>query len=359
MNLLIKPTSSLCNIECEYCFYLDECNNRKIKSYGMMTDETLELTVKKALMNADGSAVFAFQGGEPTLIGIDFYKRLLEFEGKYNTNNVKIINTIQTNGVLIDGEWAAFLSDNHFLVGLSLDGTREAHNKYRKDKNGKGTWDKALKAAELLQSAGAEYNVLCVITSANAKNGELVYNTLKKHKYLQFIPCIDGFDNKKRAYSLSKNKYAEFLCAVFPLYYRDLLKGEEISIRLFDNYIDILRGKAPEMCGLSGKCACYGVIEADGSVYPCDFYATDEWRLGNVNEDGFSALFASDTAKRFILSSYEKSDDCKSCQYRALCGGGCRREREEQTQKYRYCESIKAFLDKNYKLLYDLAVKYK
>ncbi len=355
MNLIIKPCSSLCNIKCGYCFYLDECGNRKISSYGMMNEKTLENTVRSALMTNEKTAVFAFQGGEPTLAGIGFYRRLLELQQKYNEKKVKIINTVQTNGTLIDKEWAEFFSENHFLVGLSLDGTREAHNKFRKDKEDKGTWDKAENAARLLREAGAEYNVLCVITSANAKNGALVYNTLKKHKYLQFIPCIDGFDNKKEAFSLSVDKYAGFLCSVFPLYYRDLLNGEEISVRLFDNMTDVLRGKNPEMCGLTGRCTCYGVVEADGSVFPCDFYATDEWYLGNVNEKDFGGLFTKDTAKRFVLSSYNKAHECGTCRFNALCGGGCRRERDADSGKYRYCESIKTFLSKNLKALYDLA----
>ena len=356
LNLLIKPCSSLCNLNCEYCFYLDECENRKIHSYGVMSDITLENLIKNALLTSGKSCSFAFQGGEPTLCGIDFYKKAIDLQRQYNLNNVKITNTIQTNGSLINEEWAAFFAENHFLVGISLDGTREAHNKYRRDKNGGGSWDRALHGADLLKDAGAEYNVLCVINAANAKNGALVYNTLKKHKYLQFIPCIDPEGDKKRAFSLSDRKYTEFLNAIFPLYYNDLQNGVDVSVRLFDNFIDIIRGNPPEMCGMSGRCVCYGVVEADGSVFPCDFYAYDEYFLGNINEMSLTDILTSDKSKQFIKSSV-LPDECRACGYKKLCGGGCRRERYDNG-KYKYCQSIKAFLSKNYTALYELAAKF-
>ncbi len=347
LNLLIKPASSLCNCACDYCFYLDECKNRNTGRPVMMSEKTAEAVIKAAFLYGADDITFAFQGGEPLLRGLGFFRRFLELEKEYNKNGARVLNTVQTNGTLIDDSWADFFAENGILVGLSLDGFREAHNKFRKDKEGKGTWDGAVKAAVSLTEKNVFFNVLCVVTSAAAKHPELAFNTLKKYKYIQFIPCLDPSDGKKTPWSLSPRAYGEFLHAVFELYRRD----GGVSVRLFDNYISILKGEAPESCGLSGRCACYGLVEADGSVYPCDFYATDEYRLGNIEEQGFDTLFSSDIARDFTKP--DMTDECRSCGYKKLCGGGCRRERVNN--KTKYCESIKYFLDKDTDKLIALA----
>ncbi|MBQ5770889.1 MAG: radical SAM protein, partial [Clostridia bacterium] len=162
ISLLIKPASGACQYRCKYCFYADVMNNREISNYGNMTFETLETLVKRAMNYAEGSVSFAFQGGEPTLAGLDFYKELIRLEKKYN-RGLQVFNSIQTNGGLIDDEWAKFLSENRFLVGLSLDGTKELHDKYRKNAMGEGTYERTLKTAELFQKHGVEFNILCVV----------------------------------------------------------------------------------------------------------------------------------------------------------------------------------------------------
>ena len=322
-----------------------------------MTAETLENTVLQILSQAEVSAGFAFQGGEPTLAGLDFYKELLEIERKHNKNGVRIYNSIQTNGLEIDDEWAGFLSENRFLTGVSLDGTREIHNKYRRDKSGAPTWDRALSAADKLRAHGAEYSVLCVVTPECAKNPELVYKTLKKHVYMQFIPCLELSDEKKRSFSPGALKYAEFLDRIFDMYYTDRKNGVNVSVRLFDNYAGMIAGRPPESCGITGKCVCSGVVESDGDVYPCDFYCTDEYLLGNVNDADLNGFLTSDRARSFVYGSYTACDECSVCAYGAFCGGGCRRERDEYG-KYRYCDTVKRFFGRNYKKLCELSYMF-
>lgn len=329
-NLLIKPASSLCNMRCSYCFYTDVAQNRTVPSYGIMATSTLELVVKKAFDYAENSCHFIFQGGEPTLAGLDFFVKLMELEQQYNHKGVVVTNAIQTNGYCLDETWAAFFAENKFLVGLSMDGTAELHDQYRRDSNGSGTARRVLRAARLLKEHNAEFNILCVVNQSVARHGKQVYQFFKKNgfRYLQFIPCLDGFDGQHQSFSLTAQRYADFLKTTFDLYYQDYKRGEYVSIRLFDNYVTRLMGYPPEHCGLAGSCSCNCVIEGDGSVYPCDFYVLDEYRLGTIQTDSFEDMIHSEAAVRFMQQSRYVDEKCRSCKWLNLCRGGCRRDRE-------------------------------
>lgn len=345
VNLLIKPASSLCNMRCKYCFYADVSRNRDTLSYGRMEEDTLETLVKRAFEYATGYAGFAFQGGEPTLAGLNFYRKLIELQNKYNTRNLPVYNSIQTNGYALNEEWAAFFAEHHFLVGLSLDGTKEAHNALRLDAKGEGTYDTVVRSTALLEQAGVDFNILCVVNNYVARHPQKVYNNLKKYRYLQFIPCLDDFDGEKESFSLTPQRYGTFLKTTFDLYYQDFMAGNYVSIRNFDNYVRMLQGYPPESCAMNGVCTCYFVIEGDGSVFPCDFYVLDQWKLGNVHRDSLSDLVRSQKAQEFVSMSRHRSDACMTCPYYRLCRGGCRREREPFTDNRpglnRFCESYK------------------
>ena len=179
LHLLIKPASSLCNMRCKYCFYSDVSNSREVKSYGMMEDDTLETLVKRAFEYADESVGFAFQGGEPTLVGLSFYERLIALEKTYNTKKIPVYNSIQTNGYAVDDSFAAFFAKHNFLVGLSLDGTKESHDALRVDAEGNGTFGRVLKTAELFQRHGVQFNILCVVNNFVARYPKEVYRQLR------------------------------------------------------------------------------------------------------------------------------------------------------------------------------------
>jgi uncharacterized protein len=214
LSLLIKPVSSSCNLRCKYCFYHSIAENRTTNNYGIMDGRLLEVIVKKALEYADQTCTFAFQGGEPTLSGLDFYKRLIELERKYNIKKVRINNAIQTNGIAIDEKWAAFLSKHNFLVGISLDGPQNIHDCDRIDAKNGGSFNRVMKAVTLFNKYKIEYNILSVVTGSTARHIGKIYNFFKKNnfKYLQFIPCLDLLNEVRgvNEYSLSPERYDSF-----------------------------------------------------------------------------------------------------------------------------------------------------
>lgn len=348
--VMMKPASGACNMRCKYCFYADVTDHREVKNYGKMSIDTLEAIVRRVFEIAETEAGFAFQGGEPTLAGLDFFEKLTELVSKYNEKNLHVSYALQTNGMLIDDKWAEFFTKNNFLIGLSLDGDKALHDGCRLDKKGDGTFSSVMKAAEIMTKHNTQFNILCVVTNFVARHGDKVYRFFKEKgfKYLQFIPCIDDFDMAEpTVYSLTPKRYGAFLKAVFDRYYEDYMKGDYVSVRLFDNYVGMLCGKAPEMCGMSGSCKANYIIEADGSVYPCDFYMIDPYRMGNVHTHSFSEMAESEAANRFVAESRFVDEDCKECEYGSICRGGCRRNREPITdgrlRKNVFCESYKEF----------------
>lgn len=290
VNLLIKPASSLCNLRCRYCFYADEAKNRACPSMGIMREETVELLLREAYRCVEerGAVSFAFQGGEPTLAGLDFFRRFVERARALRPPRVEISFSIQTNGTLLDEEWAAFFRQEDFLVGISLDGFPEAHNSHRVDAEGKGTWNRAVRNLALLKKHRVKVNALCVVTGQCARSPQQAYQNLKKlgFDFLQFIACLDPIGEARggQPWSLEPEAYGRFLCRLFDLWYRDWESGQYHSIRLFDDQIRLLLGDSGSTCATCGQCGAYFVVEGDGSVYPCDFFALDEWRLGVLAE---------------------------------------------------------------------------
>ena len=351
ISLLIKPVSGSCNLCCRYCFYTDEMKNRKIALYGYMTEETLEILVRKTFEFADGPVTFGFQGGEPMLRGIEFYRTFCRLKEKYNKNNYPVNMTIQTNGTLIDKTWAKFFKKEHFLVGLSLDGPRSMHDRYRIDRLEQGTFKNVLKSSELLKEYGVEFNTLTVLTEQNAKEVDRIYNFLvsKEIYYHQYIPCLNEFTVgvKDKDYALSARTYAHALKCLFDLWYTDLFRGKMIYNRYFENLVGILCGKEPECCDMVGHCSIQYLVEADGSIYPCDFYALDEYKIGNIREDFYETIDVNRKKIKFVEKSFELVSECNNCQWKILCRGGCRRNRIPD--KYgnlglnRFCEAYKLF----------------
>lgn len=297
-----------------------------------MSEVTLRELVKQTLEYADDFCTFVFQGGEPTLVGLDFYRKFVEFQKLYNYKKVKINNSLQTNGVLIDEAWAKFLAEQQFLVGLSLDGPQVVHDQYRVDASRKGTYDRVMQTVQLFNQFQVAYNILFVVNEQVAREVEQIYQFFKKNdfRYLQFIACLDPLDENpgKNKYSLTPQLYTDFLKKLFDLWYRDLKQNHLISMREFENYITMAMGYPPESCGMSGTCTCYFVIEGDGSVYPCDFYVLDQWRMGNIQTHTFKQLAESKVGKEFVAVSRYIDPKCKACRWYTLCRGGCRRWRE-------------------------------
>lgn len=359
LQVLIKPVSSSCNMDCEYCFYKDEARERKTENYGKMSFSTLKAIIEKALAADGNSIIFNFQGGEPTLIGMDFYIAAVECAQKLNLNNKEINWGIQTNGYTLNDEWADFFAKNRFLVGLSLDGTKDIHNYFRKDNYGKNTFTSVLRTVNLFNKHNVEYNIVTVISSANVKKAETIYNFIKKNnfKYIQFIPCLDRLSGEKSAFSLSGDIYGDFLNDIFDAWYEDWLKGNYISISIIDGFIHRIMGKSPTICGLDGRCNCQFLIEADGGVYPCDFYVLDDFKIGNINENSLDEIFNryKNTA---CFNNDQKPEKCKVCKWEKLCNNGCKRYRDKNNLNI-LCGSYAKFFENSYSRMLNIAENLK
>ncbi|HJC57504.1 MAG TPA: anaerobic sulfatase maturase [Candidatus Eisenbergiella intestinipullorum] len=364
ITLLIKPASGSCNLRCRYCFYADEMNLRSEPTRGFMSEETLEILVEKTLRQVSQTATFAFQGGEPTLAGLDFYRHLIDLEKKYNTKNAAVYNSIQTNGIVLDEEWAQFLHDNHFLVGLSLDGYEELHDENRKFPDGSGSFSRVMEAAGLLKRYQVDFNILTVVTAKSARRIRRIYRFFQEQGFAwqQYIPCIDPFEEDKGAlsYSLTTDRYGKFLKDLFDDWYADWKAGRPVYNRTFENWIGILVGQRPEACSMNGICSEQWVVEADGTVYPCDFYVLDEWKLGNIREHSFEEMNQKREELQFVALSRHVPEECRSCRWFPLCRNGCRRDRlllpDGRTPGLNaYCSAYRDFFSYAYPRLEEMA----
>ena len=352
LSMMIKPASSACDLRCRYCFYADVTSRREQACRGMMTPQTMRALVRRAFIYADDAVTFAFQGGEPTLAGVDFFQAFLRLVQEYNVRGLPVSYALQTNGCHLSDALCALFAKHHFLLGVSLDGDRETHDAARVDAEGKGSYDRVLSGIALLKKYKVDFNILCVVTARTAEHTEQVWKALAPYEHLQFIPCIDEFDGERGSFSLGAKAYGRFLIESFDLYEAAFYTGHAVSERRFDNYIGMLLGYMPEHCGMAGRCGLYFLVEADGSVYPCDFYALDEWRLGNVNETSLARIANSSKALAFREASLTLPDQCSACKWRALCRGGCRRDREPMSDgkpgENRFCESYRLFFEKRF-----------
>ena len=351
VNVLIKPASSACNMTCAYCFYRDVASHRQEGFQGMLSPRLMEEVVAGAMEFAEHSCSFLFQGGEPTLAGLDFYRQVVELVKKHEKPGVKVSYAIQTNAFRLDGEWCAFFKEHDFLVGVSLDGPAELHNLNRTDPAQNGTFNDVMRSVALLKKHGVTFNILCVLTGKNARSIERIYRFFRKQglDHIQFIPCLEplGQERGRERYHLSVEEYGEFLIRMFDLWFQDLLSGQYVSIRHIDNWLQILLGGQPEACGMVGRCSIQFVVEGDGGVYPCDFYVLDELRLGTVGENSFAEMAQSAAARQFLQCSTPVPPECARCRWYVLCRNGCRRDRltgaDGLPGRSCYCDALQRF----------------
>lgn len=364
IHVMIKPASGLCNMRCKYCFYADEMENRQQSSYGIMSEETLENVIRETLAFAEGECTIAYQGGEPTLAGLPFFRKSIELQKQYNVNHVKIYNALQTNGYCLDEEWCRFFAENHFLLGVSVDGLKATHDIYRKDAAGQDTYFRVLEGIKRLEKYGVDYNILTVVNAKTAPKIRKIYEQYRKNgwRYQQYIACLDPLGEKPgtREYSLTPGMYGQFLCDLFELWELDLEKGQQPYIRMFENWVGIFLGCNPESCEQRGVCSIQNIVEADGSVYPCDFYVLDDYCIGNLNKDTFQTIYENRRKSGYLVQSRNHDAECMACPYFAVCRGGCRRHREmpqaeEGRMRNYFCPGYKMFFEKNYNRLAQIA----
>jgi uncharacterized protein len=321
-TVLVKPVGDRCNLCCTYCFYHPGTG----RDDGVMEEGTLAAMTRGFLAEGDSPVVFAWQGGEPTLAGVDFYRRALDLQDRFRQGGQTIANTFQTNGVLIDEEWAAFFARHRFLVGLSIDGPAELHDRMRRSASGAPSHDRAARAWNLLRQSGCETNVLCVVHRGNQGRPEAVYRHLSCElgaDHLQFIPCVEWAGRGELAsYALRPGEYGRFLVRLF-----DLWAGESeraVSVKLFDDLVLFLAGRPMRDCMHRATCDSHLVVEQDGSVYPCDFFVREEYRLGTVLECTVAQLREAAPALAFRdLKRRHRPEGCAGCRHVEICQGGC------------------------------------
>ncbi len=348
--ILVKPSGPDCNMACEYCFYLEKDEFFEGKKH-RMSEEVLEEMIDQAAQQSPGHLNFGWQGGEPTLMGLDFFKKAVQIQNQYK--NVNFGNSIQTNGLLLDEDWADFLRENNFLVGLSIDGKQHVHDHYRKDKAGKGTWQRVKEKAAMLMEKGVQVNSLAVVNDYSVNYPEETYNFLKElgFQYMQFIPIVeqDNQGNKAAPFSASPKKYGEFLNTIFDLWKHDFEDGRPTtSIRLIDAVFHKYVGREAPECFLKKECGIYVVVEHNGDVYSCDFFVEPDWKLGNIKNDNLLEMLNSDKQKKFGEMKLNVPEECKNCKWLQLCRGGCTKDRIKDPRDHNvshFCESYKMFYE--------------
>jgi uncharacterized protein len=334
-SLLVKPVSAVCNLDCAYCFYLDrEADPYRSLPERRMSLETLERLVDTFLFYSYPNSVLAFQGGEPTLAGLKFFEKLIEFEKQYGRDGQSVSNSIQTNGILIDDDWCGLFREYRWLVGVSLDGPQEMHDAYRRNKAGQGTWRQVMRGIEILGKNQVEFNVLCVLSQANVGRPKELYRFFRGLgvDYIQYIPLaeFDG-DGNPLPPSITAEQYGRFLVETFELWWPERRKAR---IRCFDNLAEALAGRSPGDCSLLETCDSYCVVECNGDVYPCDFFVEREWKLGNVMVDSWAEIARRERRFGFAAKKTLAAPECLACEYQPVCRGGCLKYRHGPRRRF-------------------------
>ena len=346
-EVLVKPAGADCNLDCEYCFYIDKLRQFPIRT-NRMSDEVLEAMIQQLMSQNVPQLSIGWQGGEPTLMGLPFYRKAVDLMTRHGRGQ-SVSNGLQTNGVLIDHEWAKFFRDYRFLIGLSIDGPEHIHDHYRKNRGGHGSWSKALDASKLLQDQGVEVNVLSVVNNYSVQFPDEIYAFHRSQglNFMQFIPCVEKAGGSVANFSVDAASYGEFLKRLFDLWLADFVdRVPTTSIRWFEALLFKYAGFAPTECTLLEKCGKYLVIEHTGDVFACDFFVEPEWKLGNLQETPLPQLFNSGRQTNFGRLKAYLPAECSTCEWKTWCRGGCTKDRMRNPAfggHNHFCEAYKLF----------------
>jgi uncharacterized protein len=351
-HLMAKPRGAVCNLDCAYCFYLPKEGLYPGSDF-RMTDGTLERYVRELIESHRAPEVtFTWQGGEPTLMGLDFFRRALELQEKHRRPGTRIVNALQTNATALTDEWARFLGENAFLVGVSLDGPRDVHDAFRTDKGGAGSFDRVMAGLALLQRHGVELNVLACVHAASAGRGRDVYRFLRdeaRAEVIQLIPVVEraGEGEGVTDRSVGGREYGEFLIAVFDEWVRRDVG--RVFVQLFDVSLGIWFGHPSTLCVHAEACGDALALEHNGDIFSCDHFVDPGHRLGNLVETPLEAMVASPRQRRFGLDKRDLLPrQCRECGVLFACAGGCPKDRLRVTPDGEpglnvLCEGYQAF----------------
>ena len=357
-HVMVKPIGAVCNLNCTYCYYLHKTELLETNSNFRISDHLLETHIRQYIGGQDGDeVVFTWQGGEPTLMGLPFFEKVVALQRKYRRPGQRIENDLQTNGTLLDDKWCEFLKNHHFLVGLSIDGPEELHDVYRVAKDGKPTFEKVFAASKLLHKHRIRFNSLTVVNRLNAKRPYDVYRFLSREVRpyeLQFIPCVEpkvfrtvapqkwdaslmppmgspgakpgNPDSIVMDWSVDPDDWGTFLCKVWDDWYRR--DYGKVFVNLFETAVAQWMGMDAQICIYHEFCGKGVALEHDGSLYSCDHYVYPEYRLANITETTSSNMVFSDRQKKFGFSKFVSLPQyCRECQYLFACNGECPKNR--------------------------------
>ena len=357
-HAMAKPIGPACNLDCSYCYYLSKAGLLEINNGAHISDELLEEYIKQYIeANNFNEVVFSWQGGEPTLLGLDFFKKVVALEKKYAGPHKRIENDLQTNGTLLNDEWCRFLKENNFLVGLSIDGPKELHDYYRKDKNGNGSFDRVFRSAQLLRKHNVDFATLTCVNRETAKHPLEVYRFLRdkiKSPRMQFIPIVEprGFQNTAPHYWSVENMvslgderihpehpdsivedwcvdpddFGSFLCTIFDEWYKKDI-GRHF-VHYFEAFVESWMGRINPLCTHGPMCGKGVALEHDGSIYSCDHYVYPEYRLGNIMDIKIENMVLSYKQEAFGRNKEASLPQyCRDCEYQFCCFGACPKDR--------------------------------
>lgn len=343
--LMAKPAGSLCNLRCKYCYYLEKdrlYDNEQCKH--LMSDSLLERYIKEYIeAQTTDHVMFTWHGGETLMRPVSFYRKALRLQRKY-AHGRHIDNSIQTNATLLTDEWCRFLRDNNFLVGVSIDGTREMHDAYRLNAAGEGSWQRVMRGIHMLNSHNVEWNALAVVNNINVEKPIEFYRFFKQIHchFIQFTPIVERFTDTRAdglrlapgmtdggqlaPFSVTAEQWGRFLCGIFDEWVRNDVG--EYYVQLFDTTLANWVGVAPGLCSMSEECGHAGVMEWNGDVYSCDHFVFPEHRLGNIKSQTITEMMYSDKQKEFArMKTAMLPRQCKECEYLFACHGECPKNR--------------------------------
>ncbi|MBI4345513.1 MAG: anaerobic sulfatase maturase [Elusimicrobia bacterium] len=349
LYVMFKTVSTDCNLDCSYCYYRESLEGVRVRR--RMDNGLIERFIPAYMEYvADaGVASMAWQGGEPTLAGLPFFQKIVEAQSRSVAPGTLVSNSLQTNAVLLNDDWGAFLKRYNWLVGVSLDGPREMHDTLRRDRGGRGSFDRVMRGIDVLRRHGVAFNVLCVLGPHNVDRPvELLrFFRAERFTHVQFIPAMDFQamePERPPVYLITPAQYGAFLTAAFDEWHEE--GSPRISIRTFDNFLQSYTGVPNDLCVHSDRCDSGIVVEYDGSAYPCDFYIHPRWRLGNVLETPLREIAEGPARRAFVFQKQPLPDECRRCEWLRVCKSACFRNRtegEDGTRPDHFCASYKTF----------------
>ena len=331
-QVFAKPAGSACNLRCRYCYYLEKKKLYPDTDHFLMAYNILEEYIKQHIEASTESTInFSWHGGEPLLAGINFYRNVLRLQSSYNREGRRIVNGIQTNGTLLNEEWCRFFAEEGFIIGMSIDGPEEPHNKFRRTKDDGTTWHKVISGFQLLKKHSVIPEILCVVNSENVKNPLVIYDFFKHigAKYITFLPLVEPETDSEGGVSrnsVPSEEFGHFLCEVFDTWVENDIG--EIKIQVFEEVARTAFDQEHTLCIFKINCGGVPVVEHNGDFYSCDHYVDKDRLLGNIMDHSLTSFLESERQKLFGLSkSISLPEYCIECEVRAMCNGECPRNR--------------------------------